>query len=683
MSLLGNKRDTPRQIVRGYFRKRHAIEFHCPRITAIQSREDLQKCGFARTVWTNQRNEIPDLNVRRNAVQNLRMNICESQILNAVHGGASHSGIVYWLTIFPDSRRSASYQSITDTMAHIQSENCTTMWTRWLRNAERLPAQDAIVHWLADGDAFRWTFAALVEAAEVCASNLLENGILPGEVCALIIRHHPSLYPLYLGCVRIGVIPAILAYPNARLHPDKFRQGLEGMSRRSGLDWILTERDLEPTIRPLIEQAGSTVRGVQFPLEWDIRTRRGRESDVKISGIHDRISASDPLLLQHSSGTTGLQKPVMLSHAAVQEHINRYSRVLRLDRDDRIVNWLPLYHDMGLIAAFHLPLALGIPTILINPLEWVMFPSILLDAVTRERGTISWLPNFAFDMMANKIRDSDLENVDLKTWRLVINCSEPVRHESHQKFEKRFQRFGLTPMSISTCYAMAEATFAVTQSAPESRPVVLAVNRTDLAKGMVSVTPNESEARLCVSSGTLIPGCEIRIVDKSGSLLPGESVGEFAIRSVSLFDGYRNYPEKTAEVLRDGWYFSGDLGFKYGADYFVIGRKKDIIIVAGTNIYPEDVESAISAVRGVIPGRVVAFGEDDAKSGTERLCVMVETEIVDSAEQRQLRNAILKAGIAIDVSITNIYLVPPRFLIKSSSGKPSRQANKARVGLIS
>jgi acyl-CoA synthetase (AMP-forming)/AMP-acid ligase II len=171
-------------------------------------------------------------------------------------------------------------------------------------------------------------------------------------------------------------------------------------------------------------------------------------------------------------------------------------------------------------------------------------------------------------------------------------------------------------------------------------------------------------------------------VDDSGCDLPEELTGEFAIRSVSLFDGYRNYPEKTAQVLRDGWYYSGDLGFKHGADYFVIGRKKDIIIIAGNNIYPEDVESAIGTVSGVIPGRVVAFGEEDLKIGTDRLCVMAETEVVDAAEQKQLRIAILKAGMAIDVSITRIYLVPPRFLIKSSSGKPSRQANKARAGLV-
>jgi acyl-CoA synthetase (AMP-forming)/AMP-acid ligase II len=211
---------------------------------------------------------------------------------------------------------------------------------------------------------------------------------------------------------------------------------------------------------------------------------------------------------------------------------------------------------------------------------------------------------------------------------------------------------------------------------------VLAVNRTELAKGTVSIAADPDEARHCVSSGTLVSGCEVRIVDDADRDLPEGIVGEFLIRSVSMFDGYRNYPEKTAEVLQNGWYYSGDYGFKYGADYFVVGRKKDIIIVAGNNIYPEDVEAAVGAVRGITPGRVVAFGQEDPEVGTEHLCVMAETQIADAPGQKQLRIGILKAGMAIDVSIARIYLVPPRFLIKSSSGKPSRQANKARVGQI-
>src|SRR5215475_5993855 len=134
-----------------------------------------------------------------------------------------------------------------------------SIWNRWQRNAREKPLCDAIIHWALDGEPFRWTYSSLLSAADGFAAHLIEHGVGSGDVCAIIVRHNPMLYPLYLACVRMGAIPAILAYPNARLHPDKFRQGLEGMSRRSGLDWILTETDLDPVIRPLVETHGSTI----------------------------------------------------------------------------------------------------------------------------------------------------------------------------------------------------------------------------------------------------------------------------------------------------------------------------------------------------------------------------------------------------------------------------------------
>jgi fatty-acyl-CoA synthase len=556
------------------------------------------------------------------------------------------------------------------------------LWHRWCRNADRNPNGVAIVHWTVGEEPHRWTNAGLLNAAETFAAILSAREIKKGDVCAIIARHNALLYPLYLACVCVGAIPAFLAYPNPRLHPDKFRQGLEGMSQRSGLDWILTERDLEQTVRPLVETRGSTIRGSHFPLEWGLDAGPSPDSSARLKKLHATIKASDPLLLQHSSGTTGLQKPVLLSQRAVLEHVNYYGSALQLTERDRIASWLPLYHDMGLIAAFHLPLAFGIPSIQIDPFEWVIVPSILLEVVSTERATISWLPNFAYSMMADKLRDDELEGLSLDSWRLVINCSEPVRHEDQQKFLARLQPFGLKPGALSSCYAMAETTFAVTQSPPGGQPASLAVDRVELSQGRVKGVEGGAPSRICVSSGQVIPGCEIRIVDDKFDDVEDETVGEIAIKSASMFNGYRNYPEKTAAVLRDGWYYSGDYGFKSGANYYIIGRKKDIVIVAGSNIYPEDVEAAVGNVEGVIPGRVIAFGEEDAQFGSERLSVMLETATADEADRKKLRVEVIKAGMSIDVSITNVYLAPPRFLVKSSAGKPSRTANKERVALL-
>jgi fatty-acyl-CoA synthase len=551
-----------------------------------------------------------------------------------------------------------------------------TLWEQWSTVAARDPDRDAIVHWDATAEApFRWTWGMLVARAERLATALLANGVEAGQVCALMMRHNRHLYPLYLACSRIGAIPAILAYPNARLHPNKFRQGIEGMSQRSGLDWILMDRDLEAWLAPLVGSDRTTIRGLLSPLEWN-----ELDDATPASGLPPAPSdPTAPALLQHSSGTTGLQKPVMLSHHAVLEHVNRYGATIEASADDVVVSWLPLYHDMGLIAAFHLPLASGIPTVQIDPFEWVMAPQTLLDAVTRERGTLSWLPNFAYDMMADKIGDDRLGGIDLTTWRAVVNCSEPVRHESHVKFAKRFAPYGLRAEALSTCYAMAETTFAVTQSTLGRQPGRLTLDRAALQQGRVEMASGGT-ARECLSSGTSIDGCELRIVAEDGTTLGDRRVGEIAIRSVSLFDGYRNYPEKTADVLRHGWYYSGDHGFTDGDELYVIGRKKDLIITAGNNVFPEDVEAAVSTVDGVLPGRVVAFGEDDPALGSERVAVIAETSLTDDASRKKLKIAVIKAGMAIDVSIAAVYLAPPRFLIKSSAGKPSRLANKNRVG---
>jgi acyl-CoA synthetase (AMP-forming)/AMP-acid ligase II len=226
---------------------------------------------------------------------------------------------------------------------------------------------------------------------------------------------------------------------------------------------------------------------------------------------------------------------------------------------------------------------------------------------------------------------------------------------------------------------MAEATFAATQTPPDREPTSLALDRNDLARGFARIVLDGHPARICVSSGRPIAGCEVRIVDENRMDVDTGVVGEMAIKSISLFDGYRNYPEKTTQVMSDGWYYSGDYGFKHGDEYYVIGRKKDTIIVAGNNIYPEDVEDVVGKVEGIIPGRVIAFGKEDRKLGSEHVAVIAETEVGDAEGQKRLSMEIIKAGMSIDVSIAKAYLVPPRWLVKSSAGKPSRSANKERI----
>lgn len=558
-------------------------------------------------------------------------------------------------------------------------DEADTLWRRWKLNSERYPDKDAIVHWVAGEEPYRWTYKNLINTAKKYSVKLKELGIKPGEICANIIRHDENFYPLYLGISRIGALPAVLAFPNPRLHPDKFRQGLEGMAQRSGLDYIFTERELEPLIKPLIEKPGSTIKNVYFPLEWDLDFEIDPKADDEIEMIAGSIKDSDPGLLQHSSGTTGLQKPVVLSHRAIMNHVYQLGEAMKLTENDKVASWLPLYHDLGLIGSYHIPLALGIPLIQIDPFQWILAPVLLLEAITKEKATVSFTPNFAYNIMAEKINEEDLEGIDLSSLRVIINAAEPIRHDSHEKFVRKFQKYGFNPLALAVLYGMAETTLGVTLTEPGKPITELSVDRNELSKGVMKFPDDNSVVRICVSSGKLIDECEARIVDENRNDIPDGLVGEVVVKSISMFDGYRNYPEKTAEVFEGGWYYTGDYGFRYKDEFFIIGRKKDIIIVAGKNIYPEDIEDALNQTEGLIPGRVIAFGEEDAEMGTEFVSVVAETKAETEDEKNKVRMTILKAGMNIDVVIHKVYLVPSRWLIKSSAGKPSRKSNKERL----
>ncbi len=554
-----------------------------------------------------------------------------------------------------------------------------TLWNAWKRNAESEPGRDAIVHWIAGEEPFRWTFKSIFEAAKKFSSFIHNCGIKKGEVCAIIIRHNANLYPLYMGISRTGALPAILAYPNPRLHPDKFRQGLEGMAQRSGLDYILTERELEPIIRPLIEKPGSTIRNVFFPLEWDLTKPADESLDEEIESIAGSVKETDYFLVQHSSGTTGLQKPIAITHKALLEHVDICNEALKVTGQDKVVSWLPLYHDMGLIGAFHIPLASGLTSIHISPFEWILAPVLLVEAITKEKATMCYMPNFAYNFLAEKIPAEELEGIDLGSMRLLINGAEPIRSESHEKFLDQFVKYNFNPLALASVYGMAELTLALTYSEPGKPLTTLRLDRNKLSEGRVKFADENSVIRTCISCGKLIKGADARIVDVNRRELPDGFVGEISVKSVSMFEGYRNYPEKTAEVMQDGWYFTGDYGFKINDEFYVIGRKKDIIIVAGKNLYPEDIEETVNQLEGIIPGRVIAFGEEDPELGTEKVSVVAETKLESEKEKNVLRVEILKAGMSIDVNINKVYLAPPRWLIKSSAGKPSRKANKERL----
>jgi acyl-CoA synthetase (AMP-forming)/AMP-acid ligase II len=297
----------------------------------------------------------------------------------------------------------------------------------------------------------------LVEGAAAWDQALTRAGIQPGEVVVLIQQHSVELIYAYWGTILHGAIPSIMPFLTEKLLPKRYRADLSALVGITRPEAIITYREFEPEVRAALGE-GSPVR--QILVAEEVTPATAFETNT-FDGLQRK--GEDIVLLQHSSGTTGLQKGVALSHQAVMNQLDTYAQTLKLNEKDVIVSWLPLYHDMGLIAGFLMPILLRVPLVLLSPFEWVRAPYKLMQAVTRYQGTLSWLPNFAYNFCAQKIRERDLEGVDLSTWRAVSNCSEPMRYESQRAFAERFAAYGLKPAALCTCYAMAENVFAVSE----------------------------------------------------------------------------------------------------------------------------------------------------------------------------------------------------------------------------
>jgi acyl-CoA synthetase (AMP-forming)/AMP-acid ligase II len=379
-------------------------------------------------------------------------------------------------------------------------------------------------------------------------------------------------------------------------------------------------------------------------------------------------------LLQHSSGTTGLKKGVKLSYQAISDQLAAYRDALALDKvaAPRIASWLPLYHDMGLLSSFLLPMWLGVPILSIDPFEWTRQPSLLFDAVEEHRATHTWVPNFA---LLHHVRSARGKRTwDLSSLVAIVCCSEPNKAEAFDAFVARFGDWGVTAATLQACYAMAETVFAVSQT-PVGTPVRrLMLDRGALLEGVVAAPAEGREDAVLLSNGPPIAGCEVRVLKDDG--FAGERViGEVCITAPYLFSGYHNNPAATEKAFLGKWLRTGDLGFIDQGEVFIVGRLKDVIIVNGKNIFAHDVEAAVSRVPHVKPGRAVAFGHYAADAGSEQLVIVAERldAAADDADVARLISHAVSEEVG--VSCGDVRLVDQGWLVKTTSGKMSRAEN--------
>ena len=543
-----------------------------------------------------------------------------------------------------------------------------------LQNAREAPGKTALTLLLAGKPDLSISYRDLLSGAAAWQAAYQQAGILPGEVVVLILQHGLDLIHAWWGAILHGAIPSIMPFLTEKLQPERYRADLVALISITRPECLVTYREFEAEVRKAVPH-GSSVRAVLIAEDVAPLSEGNLAEAPGLQRPSDSI-----VLLQHSSGTTGLQKGVALTHQAVFNQLRTYSQTLHLSADDVIVSWLPLYHDMGLIAGFLMPILLHVPLVLLSPFDWVRAPYRLMQAVSKYHGTLSWLPNFAYNFCAQKIRDRDLQGVDLSSWRAISNCSEPMRYASHQAFFQRFAPYGLKQSALCTCYAMAENVFAVTQGGIES-PVQ--VDEIDLeamqSEKLARPAVEGRQAVKMLSAGAPIANTMVKIVDEHHRDLPDRAIGEVALRSDCMLTEYYHRPDATAKAFSHGWFLTGDYGYRVGDQVYVAGRKKEMIIVGGKNIYPMDLEELAMQVKGVHPGRVVAFGVFNEESGTEEVVLVAEVD-TDSPDERarigeEIRQTVTRGSA---IALRHVYLVGHKWLIKTSSGKNARLANKQK-----
>src|SRR5579884_1253351 len=536
-----------------------------------------------------------------------------------------------------------------------------------LGRAEREADRPHIYLSQEDGSERIITYRQLVEAAGAVAQGLLERGLRRRETVALMLPTGSDFFFSFFGILFAGGIPVPL-YPPVRMDQ------IEEYARRQIA--ILQKADARFLIASgQVEGLGRLLQPL-IPSLADVTTfealRRTSQERPKIP-----LRPDDPALIQFTSGSTGLPKGVLLAHENILANIRAIGQAAQIGPNDACVSWLPLYHDMGLIGSWLGALYFGIPITLLSPLTFLTRPERWLWAIHYHRGTHSPAPNFAYELCVRKIDERAIEGLNLSSWRVAFNGAEPVSPETLARFTKRFAPYGFREETFFPVYGMAESSVALTFPPIGRPPRIDAVARESFERHRKAeaAAPTDPSPLRFVSCGIPLPGHEVRIVDEADRDVGERMEGSLQFRGPSTMKEYYRDPEATQALFHDSWCDSGDLAYRAEGEIFVTGRRKDIIIKAGRNLYPQEVEEVVGEIPGIRRGRVVAFGTTDPEIGTEKLVVVAETRAEKEEARRRLIEAVKeRVAAATDIHPDVVSLVPPETIPKTSSGKLRRAA---------
>jgi acyl-CoA synthetase (AMP-forming)/AMP-acid ligase II len=515
------------------------------------------------------------------------------------------------------------------------------------------------------------SWAGLHLRARRRAAALQKLGVDPGDRVGLVLRTGPLFLESFFGVLYAGAIPVPL-YPPVRLgRLDDYHEATAKMLVRVSARLCVSDGFLARLL-------GKSLAVARPPLGLHLASELDGNEELQYDPAPDDLA-----LIQFSSGSTVDPKPVGLTHRQLMAHIAALTQLGAGNPRDVYVTWLPLYHDMGLIGALLTTVCYPGPMVLIPPEAFLARPALWLRALSRHQGTISAAPNFAYGLCLRRVEEAQIAGIDLRSWRVAACGAEMVSGEVMRRFVERFGPYGFRGEALLPVYGLSEASLAVTFSPPRRSPLSMIVDGPGLANGLVRPLDARTAgrtAREVVSVGKPIPGVELELRDDQGAVVPEKAVGRIFVKSPALMQGYFGDREATAEVLKEGWLDTGDLGFANAGELFIAGRAKDLVIVRGANHPPQEFEECLAGIEGLRPGCAVALGFLPAEppagvpgSFSEELLILAERSSEEPAAndlEARIRDAILeRAGIQVHT----IRLLAPGTLPRTSSGKMRRR----------
>lgn len=536
-----------------------------------------------------------------------------------------------------------------------------------LMYGERSPNKPHVYFQNEDGREEIITCGQLLQSSLRVACGLSERGLKWGETVAIMQPTNPGFFYTFFGALLAGGIPVPI-YPPFRAHMLEAYAKTEAHILRSAEVRFLVTFEQAENLSHLLQAFVPSLKEVTT-----VDTLMQPQELTKLFNAKSDGFA----FIQYTSGSTADPKGVLLTHHNLLSNIRAYGKAVNVTPNDVAVSWLPLYHDMGLIGMWLGSLYYGIPLILLTPFTFLNHPERWLWAIHYHRGTHSGAPNFAYELCVRKIDPSMIEGLDLGSWRMAANGAEKVYPRTLEQFADKFALYGFKRNALLPVYGLAESTVGLTIPPIGREFWIDHVNRKKFEEDREAVPASEKNSLAFVSCGSPIEGHEIRIVDDEDNELPERHVGNLQFRGPSSMKGYYNNPRATQAAYHDGWLDTGDLAYVAEGEVFITGRRKDLIIKAGRNLYPAELEELVGSIPGVRQGCVVAFGTTDMQRSTEQLIVVAETREKTKAKHEEIIMKINEAiSAALDIAPDHVVLVAPRIVPKTSSGKLQRAACK-------